>query len=55
MTSEEKHNMENVSLSDCQIEQLAKALLKPCMDLYSDPENIKDMKNGKQKENKSNI
>ena len=41
VTSEEKHNMENVSLSECQIEQLAKALLKPCMDFYSDPANVR--------------
>ena len=39
--SEEKYNMENLSLSDDQVEQLAKALLKPCMEFYSNPENVK--------------
>lgn len=47
--SKEKHNIENVYLSDCQIKRLAKALLKSCVEFYSDPEN------GKQKENRSNM
>ena len=55
VTSEEKHNMENVSLSDCQIEQLAKSLLKSCMEFYSDPENVKRYEEWKAKENKSNM
>ena len=55
VTSEEKHNTENVSLSDYQIEQLAKSFLKPCMEFYSHPENVKRYEEWKAKEDKSNI
>ncbi len=41
VTSEEQYNMENVSLSDYQVEQLAKSLIGPCLEFYSDPENVK--------------
>ena len=49
VTSKEKHNIENVSLSDRQIEQLAKSLLKPCMEFYSVPENVKRFEEWKSK------
>ena len=39
--SKENYNMENISLSDFQMKQLAKALLPACEKFYSDPENIK--------------
>lgn len=51
--SEEKYNMEKVSLSDYQVERLAKALLKPCMKFYFNPENVKrfeEWKSQKEKE-----
>ena len=39
--SQESYNMENVSLSDYQIEQLAKAVLPACEKFYADPENVR--------------
>ena len=39
--SQEKFNLENISLSDWQKEQLARATLEACRRFYSDPENVK--------------
>lgn len=39
--SKEDYNLENISLSDFQIRQLAKALLPACEKFYSDPENVR--------------
>ena len=40
-TSQEAYNLENISLSDRQKEQLAMATLEACRKFYSDPENVK--------------
>ena len=40
-TSQETHNLENISLSNWQKEQLARATLEACRKFYSDPENVK--------------
>ena len=40
-TSQEAYNLENISLSDWQKEQLARATLEACRKFYSDPENVK--------------
>lgn len=40
-TSQEAYNPENISLSDWQKEQLARAALEACRKFYSDPENVK--------------
>ena len=40
-TSQEAYNLENISLSNWQKEQLARATLEACRRFYSDPENIK--------------
>ena len=39
--SKESYNMENVSLSDFQVKQLAKALIPACEKFYADPENVR--------------
>lgn len=39
--SKENYNMENVSLSDFQVKQLAKALILACEKFYADPENVR--------------
>ena len=39
--SQEAYNLENISLSDWQKEQLARATLEACRRFYSDPENVK--------------
>lgn len=39
--SEEHYNMENISLSDFQMKQLARTLLSACEKFYSNPENVK--------------
>ena len=41
VTSQEAYNLENISLSDWQKEQLARATLEDCRKFYSDPENVK--------------
>ena len=41
VTSQETYNLENISLSDWQKEQLARATLEACRKFYSDPENVK--------------
>ena len=41
VTSKEAYNLENISLSKWQTEQLAKATLDLCRKFYSDPENVK--------------
>lgn len=41
VTSKEAYNLENISLSKWQTEQLAKATLDSCRKFYSDPENVK--------------
>ena len=50
--SEEAYNIENISLSEYQTEQLAKALLEACQRFYSDPENVKKYEEWKKKNNK---
>ena len=50
--SEETYNIENISLSEYQTEQLAKTLLEACQRFYSDPENIKKYEEWKKKNNK---
>ena len=40
-TSQEAYNLENISLSDWQKEQLARTTLEACRKFYSDPENVK--------------
>ena len=40
-TSQEAYNLENISLSDWQKEQLARATLETCRKFYSDPESVK--------------
>ena len=42
VTSKEDYNMENISLSDFQIRQLAKSLLPACEKFYSNPENVRE-------------
>lgn len=37
--SEESYNLENISLSEF---QLARALLQPCREFYSDPKHVKE-------------
>ena len=39
--SKEHYNMENISLSDFQMKQLARTLLSACEKFYSNPENVK--------------
>ena len=39
--SEKHYNMENISLSDFQMKQLARTLLSACEKFYSNPENVK--------------
>ena len=39
--SKESYNMDNVSLSDFQKKQLAKALIPACEKFYADPENVR--------------
>lgn len=39
--SKESYNMDNVSLSDSQKKQLAKALIPACKKFYADPENVR--------------
>ncbi len=41
IASQEAYNLENISLSDWQKEQLARATLEACRKFYSDPENVK--------------
>lgn len=41
VTLQETYNLENISLSDWQNEQLARATLETCRKFYSDPENVK--------------
>lgn len=41
ITLQEAYNLENISLSDWQKEQLAGAALEACRKFYSDPENVK--------------
>ena len=48
-TSQEAYNLENISLSNWQKEQLARATLEACRRFYSDPENVKSTKHGKLK------
>lgn len=40
--SEESYNLENISLSEFQLDQLARALLQPCREFYSDPKHVKE-------------
>lgn len=39
--SEETYNLENISLSEDQTEQLARATYEACKRFYADPENVK--------------
>ncbi|MGN1368501.1 MAG: hypothetical protein ACI4WX_06515 [Aristaeellaceae bacterium] len=39
--SQEAYNLENISLSDWQKKQLARAILEACRKFYSNPENVK--------------
>jgi len=50
--SEETYNLENISLSEEQTEQLARATYEACKRFYADPENIRRFEEWK--ENKEN-
>lgn len=50
VTSQETYNLENISLSDWQKEQLARATLEACRKFYSDRKMSKNTKHGKPKE-----
>lgn len=49
---EEMYNLENISLSEYQTEQLARVTYEACKRFYADPENVKRLE--KWKANKEN-
>ncbi len=51
--SEESYNLENISLSEYQTEQLARATYEACQRFYADPENVKKFEEWKA--NKENL
>lgn len=55
VTSKESYNLDNVSLSKFQKEQLAKALLEACKKYFNDPENVKKYEEWKAENDKENI
>lgn len=51
VTSEESYNLENISLSQWQMDRFARATLDACKRFYSDPENVKKFEEWKAKQN----
>ena len=52
VTSEVSYNLENISLTEFQTRQLARAILDECEKFYSNPENVKRFEEWKAKKNK---
>lgn len=52
VTAEEFYNIENISLTEFQTRQLARAILDECEKFYSNPENVKRFEEWKAKKNK---
>ena len=53
--SEETYNLENISLSEEQTEQLARATYEACKRFYSDPEKVRRFKEWKAEKEKSKV
>ena len=49
VTSKESYNLENISVSQWQMDQLAKTILDACKRFYADPENVKKYEKWKAK------
>ena len=53
--SEETYNFENISLSEEQTEQLARATYEACKRFYADPENVRRFEEWKAEKEKSKV
>ena len=53
--SEETYNLENISLSEEQTEQLARATYEACKRFYADPENVRRFEEWKAEKEKSKV
>jgi hypothetical protein len=49
VTSQEAFNLENISLTEWQMQSLARAALEGCKRFYADPENVKKLDEWKEK------
>lgn len=49
VTSQEAFNLENISLTEWQMQSLARTALEGCKRFYADPDNVKNLKSGKKK------